>query len=179
MPEPVSDHVSVEKLAKLFSLPSWDELEERNHDYVWEAADAARTNALESGYTEAEAEKLAQQAEEEAAAELFRSWHDGVMAVAERYFGEHDLELKPLGKHRTPQEYKVVPETTWNEAAKHVVETINGVGQFEYSSVREFLDSGPYTPRQAVLAHLGWISRWPEVYASKGDPRRIFEGYFR
>ena len=57
-------------------------------------------------------------------------------------------------------------------------ETINGVGDFHFSSLREFLDSGPYTARQAVLGHLRSIRSYPAVYGGSGA-HQMYEQHWR
>jgi hypothetical protein len=48
------------------------------------------------------------------------------------------------------------------------MEIVNGVGYFHFDNLKDFLDSGPYTPREAVLSHLHWLKDRAEVY---GDVR--------
>jgi hypothetical protein len=40
------------------------------------------------------------------------------------------------------------------------------------------LSSGPYTAKQAVLSHLGYIKRYPDVYGSTGA-RQLYENAWR
>jgi hypothetical protein len=58
------------------------------------------------------------------------------------------------------------PAETWRDAAQAIMETINGVGPFRFRSLGEFLKSGPYSPCEAVMEHLHWIKRYPDVYGS-------------
>jgi hypothetical protein len=95
-----------------------------------------------------------------------------VVAVAESVFGEHKLELvevkKSKGRGKSRREWvegwRVVPRTTWEDAAREIIQTINGVGYFHFGSLKEACASGPYTTRQFVLAHTHWIPSWFEVY---------------
>lgn len=50
----------------------------------------------------------------------------------------------------------------WEDAADKIRETINGVGYFTFYSLREFLESGPYTARQAALSHLHCVLPPPD-----------------
>ena len=147
-----STKIDVDRLVKMLGLPEWDDIDERNADYYHQAARGAEDEDA---------------AADEVRDELFGKWYDAVTGVAERLFGEHGLELDPIGKgSKAPRPYyfKVVPKTNWNAAADKIRETINGVGYFHFNNLREFLDSGPYTATQAVLGHLGSISDYPSVY---------------
>lgn len=178
----VVDKLSVDQLAELFGLESFEKIDERNTDYVWEAGDSAYKHAIHEGESEKKAEKAREDAEGEAGVEIYTKWHDGVMAAAESLFGEHHLSLSPATAKRKgvrPFEYKVEPSKSWDAALKAIIETINGVGMFHFSSVREFLDSGPYsTPRIGVLTHLHHIASYPAVYGGT-SAQRIFERSWR
>jgi len=176
-----SDKLNTDQIAKLFDLDTYEDLNERNIDYIAEQGHYAYKAAIEDGASEEEADEANMKGQEEADGELFRQWHDGVMAAAEDLFGKHGLTLVPVGKQGSaayPYEYKVVPEESWDKAVVAIIETINGVGDYHFSSVREFLDSGPYTARSGVLEHLGYIASYPEVYGDT-SARRIYEGHFR
>lgn len=144
-----STKIDVDRLVKMFGLPEWNDIDELNHHYYWEAARGAEDEEA---------------AEQEARDELYHKWYDAVTGVAERLFGEHDLELLPIGKKDRPYEFKIVPKKDWKEAADKIRTTMGGVGYFDFSTLREFLDSGPYTAQQAVLSHLNTISDYPSVY---------------
>lgn len=174
----VSDKVDVNELAKMFDLPDYDKIDEMNVDYVWEQGDYAYKETLSQGGSEDEAEEARQKAEGEAQSETYSKWHSGVTDAAEKLFGEHGLTLvpkKPKHKGSLPYEYKVVPTTSWNDALKQIIETINGVGYFHFSSPKEFLDSGPYaSARIGVLTHLHHIKDHPAVYGGT-SAQRIFD----
>jgi len=150
-----SNIVTFDRLCRLLGVDSWDKVQDENIDYYcqWWDRDA----------TEEENFKV----EEEAISDHFKKYYDAVTGVAEDVFGSHGLLL--VGKFRRkpvdrPWEFYVRPKVSWEDAADHVRVTINGVGVFGFDSLREFLDSGPYTARRAVLQHLGWIPDWYDVY---------------
>lgn len=160
--------INIEQLAEMFELPSWDDIEELNEEYIFDATRGA------------ESEEEAMKAQEEAASELYRKWHDSVESVAESLFAVHGLVLTPK-KHKgalRPYEYKVEPKTDWRDAANKIRETINGVGYFHFTTLQEFLDSGPWTAREATLGHLHWTKRYPEVFG-ESSARRIFDAAWR
>lgn len=175
----MSDKINVDQLAKLFDLPTWDDVEEMNLDYISEAA---------RGLDDEEEEMAAMTAARD---EVYSNWHDAVMSVAHQLFGEHDLELEPVRQRRgaPAYEFRIKPihihvwphglRHDWKHSAMMMLRTINGVGYFQFDSLKDFLDSGPYTPRQAVLSHLGYIARYPEVYGTMMSARQMYEGSWR
>lgn len=174
-----SDTTDLDKLAKLFGIPTSDELSEMN-DFS-EAYSAGRREALADGATEDEADEKGLEYEQAEQDELYSRWSDGVTHVADELFGRHGLELSP--KHPDKKsgrsfEYKIFPSKSWNDAANKIRETVNGVGDFHFNTLKEFLDSGPYTAREAVLSHLGYISDWPNVYGNS-SPSRMYSDYVR
>lgn len=115
---------------------------------------------------------------EEEEGEAVEVYTASVLTVAERLFAEHKLTLVELkGKYRG-WSWRIRPETTWRDAAAELVTTINGVGMFEFRDVREFCRSGPYTPKEAVLNHVGWIKWHPEVYGD-GSAKSMVENEMR
>lgn len=137
-----------------------------------------RSNIHESIHTDGDDDEATMEAQQAAEAEVYGKWHGAVMRVAEDLFERHGLEL--VGAHGDedyPFEYRVTPSDSWPAAAEKIMQTINGVGMFQFDSLREFLRSGPWTAREAVLLHLGTIKDYPEVYGSS-SPQRQYEAAF-
>ncbi len=175
----ISDVVTIDDIAKDFKVDSVGDYDEKvlhsgggSYDFVYK-------QALEAGKTEEQAEEAAREAEDEERDEAVGKYMDAVMFVADRLYGEHGLTLVPKhkGKHQS-YDFKVVPEKSWEDAADRIRQTINGVGYFEFNNLRDFLTSGPYTPREAVMEHLHWIASWPEVYG-EGKPGSMVERRMR
>lgn len=168
----LSDKINIDELAKLLGLTSWEEQEEYAQDYSYENA------GIEPG--DDDETRMAKEAK--VMQYVYRSWHDAVEGAAIHIFGEHDLELQPLAAHTLPMglanNYRIVPIRSWENAASKIISTINGVGMFEFGSVKEFADSGPYTVRQAVLSHLHHMKHRSEVYGTD-SPRNLYEHYWR
>jgi hypothetical protein len=170
--------VNVDEMAEALKLPSWDTLDEMNLQYYWEAAKGA-----DEGLEGEAAEEALHAAEDEARTELFQKWHSAVVAVYEKLLDEHQLQMAPryTGKRRRseyPFEWVVRPKTTWQAAANALRETVNGVGMFHFSTLREFLSSGPYTAREAALGHLHWMKDWFAVYGA-GSASGAYESAMR
>lgn len=153
--------LDVSQLAKLLDLPSWEDIDELNMDYYWECVDrdASEEEAMEQEFA--------------ARDEVERQWRNAVMHAAEQLLGEHGLELQG-----GTWEYQLVPTVSWRDAANQIRQTINGVGYFHFGTLAEFLESGPYTAREAVLSHLGYVSRYPEVYGTS-SARSLYEASWR
>jgi hypothetical protein len=133
----------------------------------------AHKEAIEAGKTEEEAEGFAMQAEEDEATEAIEKYTKAVMKVVNELYAEHDLELVETDRTCYPYKFQVVPKVSWRESAKKIIETINGVGMFEFRNVDEFLRSGPYTPRSGVMSHLHWVADHPMVYEGTKASRLI------
>lgn len=184
-------HYYIEQLAEKFDLPTFNDLEENGgwenvadaEDYavkeLW--AEKRRENdedeeldddQLEAKYPD-EFEKVREEAGMAQSDEDYRRWKRAIEAALDYLFERHGLEMR----EETTEEGSVVilePAKSWGDAAKAVIETISGVGYFSFANVREFLESGPYTTKQAVLAHLDSISRYPEVYGDR-SLRSVYE----
>lgn len=168
----LSDKVNIDQLATLLKLDEWDDVSEHNSDYIYEAAGSVE---------EASGEEAHLKRQEKVADEVYDTWHNAVESVANEIFDQHNLELQPIAPRRRGMptyEYRIVPRVSWEDAASKIIDTINGVGMFEFASVREFMESGPYTVRQAVLSHLGHMKRRPDVYGTD-SPRRLYERAWR
>jgi hypothetical protein len=124
------------------------------------------------GLTEEERDKFI--AEEEA--DAWRKYKSALVATFEEVCGFHKLDIVPLKTKRDV--WRLVPQIDWMSAATEIRRTINGVGVFEFHTTLSLLDSGPYTPRAAVLCHLGWMKDYYEVYGS-GSARSAFERRLR
>lgn len=162
----VNQNTTIDDLATFFGLPDYASLHDDNIDYIFEAGDWAKKYALEQGKSEAEAEEAREEAEMEASDKLHSAWYDGVESAANTLFGEHGLVLKPKGAEERPFDFKIVPEFSWDNAATKILETLDGYGAFHFEDLRDFLDSGPYTAKEAVLTHLHWIKQFPVVFGS-------------
>ncbi len=160
-----SDKINIDQLAKMFGLPDWDKIDEMNQQHYWE---------MSRGAEDEDAQIAAESAAQD---EVYGQWYDAVESVGSQLFGEHGLDLQPTGKQGTATrryEFKIVPQKSWNDAANKLRETINGVGYFHFNTLKEFLDSGPYTARSAVLSHLNHIKSYPAVYGS-GSAHDMYE----
>jgi hypothetical protein len=166
-----SNLITFDYLCKLLDVKTIDE----HFDGPFESSNAnyAYSQAIKEGETEEKAEEISNEIQMDEESEAWRKYRDAVESVAEQAFSEHGLTLLQLeGKPHHGWAYRIVlitsrnPDITndWSKVADHIRHTINGVGYFGFDSLKEFLDSGPYTPRQAVFSHLHWIKDWFAVY---------------
>jgi hypothetical protein len=170
----VKDTTDLDRLAKMFGIPTQEDLDEGSQDYYADFEHEVRQQALADGESEAEADATAEKALHKEQRHQYVKYHSAVMGVVEDLFEKHGLTLVGKGRSSEPFEFKIVPTTSWNDAADKIRRTINGVGMFEFGSLKDFLESGPYTAREAVLSHLGHIASYPEVYGT-ASPRRQFD----
>ena len=168
----LTDSLGLERMENV-----WDRLSDSGDAYGY-AYDEALKEAEEGGLSEEDAEEAATEAALEAERqeqdEEANKYFSALESAAESLYGHHKLMItiptKMVGKGEDRQEVrlwdeiKVEPSETWRDAAAEIMETINGVGTFTFYSLKEFLDSGRHTPCEAVMTHLHWIERHPEVY---------------
>lgn len=165
----LSDKISFDDLCKLFGVDITDDY----FDHLFEYSDNFSCDISDCMH-EDDNTCPGRKAEQEALYEAMNKYRSAVIEVAQKLFGEHDLSLDEM----TSSTFKIVPKTSWRVSADHIRQTINGVGYFGFASVKEFCASGPYTPRSAVLSHLGWISDWPVVYGD-GTAKSMIERRMR
>lgn len=127
----------------------------------------------QEGKTEEEAYDFATKAEEEELSEQWNKYTSAVEGVAEHLFAVHHLVLTEKESKRKGTRYLVSPQKSWRDSGKQLIETINGVGYFHFSNVGEWLRSGPYSPKEAVLGHLHWIKDYSKVYGDYSAEYRI------
>lgn len=168
MLEKVTGIYNVDELAKMLKLPPWEQIDEHNVDYICENGEVAYREALKHGKSEEEAEDERMKGQEAASDERYAKWYNGVTEAAEYLLRKHGLTLVPRHKNeRRPYEYHIRAYNGWRLAAVKIVETINGVGMFEFGLPEELVRTGPYaTMRQAVLQHVHWIKDYPAVYGT-------------
>ena len=177
-----SAKITIDALAAMFGLPSQESIDEMNLDYYAECADARREFLDEhTDATEEEIEESGFEAERAAQDDVYRKWHGGILRAAESLFEAHGLELeacvlpKSAPSNALPYEFRIVPLTTWQDAAEKIRETVNGMGPFWFSSVAEFIATTDGTARRTVLSHLGWIKHYPVVYGTR-SASALYEG---
>lgn len=185
----LKDTFTLDELAAFFDLPSQADMDESTWEYVAESGHEAESAARaeheryeEGPFSEADADKARMEGEFAAQNELYSKWHGGIERAADELFGNLKLKLVPVGKEykvgrsRYYGRFKVVPETSWEDAAEAVRVVIDGIGYAHVGyDLQEFLELGPWTARQAVLEHLRTAATgYPEVYGSSGA-QRIYE----
>lgn len=182
--KPVSDTFTFDQLCAAVGLDANREgamdLIEDNIDYIFEIAYSVYDEAISFGASEEEAQEARERAQSKAEAEIANAYVDSAVSTIEDQLSEHfalnlievtkkDKKGKPTGEQR----WQIKPLRTWKESLKLIVETINGVGYYHFDSLREFLDSGPYTEREGCLTHLGYLSDHAEVYGGLSLKRQF------
>lgn len=166
---------NVDELAKLLGLPEITDVDEFSANYVWESGHEAMKQAKKDGASDKAAEKAQNAAEIAAGDEVYGNWHGAVMAAVDDLFEKHLLMVVPRkSKSSLPHEFEVHPVRgkTWDDAAREIVKTIDGVGMAAVAPD----DLKP--PMQFVAGHLHWIKMYPEVYGS-ASAERIYQSNWR
>lgn len=182
--KPVSDTFTFDQLCAAVGLDANREgamdLIEDNIETIFQSSEYAYNEAIEEGASEEEAEEAMQKAQGDREAEIVNAYVDSAVSTIEDQLSEHfalnlievtkkDKKGKPTGERR----WQIKPLRTWKESLKLIVETINGVGYFHFNSVREFLDSGPYTEREGCLTHLHYLAQHGDVYGGRSLERQF------
>ena len=147
--------ISFDRLCQDFGAETLEDFQERIMRYGDGCYHTAYTEAIRTGSSEEEAERLAQEAEAAELGDANSKYINAVEKVATKLYKEHNLVLTETKKDSLF--YRITPEVSWKDSADCIRITINGIGMFGFSSVQESLRSGPYTPRQCVLSHLHHI----------------------
>ena len=176
----VDASIDLDKIAELLGVVKFDDLLTQNLDYIWDTwVQHAEENAGD-GLDEEGLEAIRSDAEEEGAQYLLGKYHRALLNVAREVFEQHGLNLVPAKfvskMEPTPMDYTVMPIESWVDAAKAIIETINGVGSFEYDNVKEFVHAtSSKTPAQAVMSHLHWMKDRAEVFGTMHPDREFDE----
>ena len=160
-------------VAEALGMTTYEQLEELNLDYINAIGQAAYDAAIKEGADDVEADEDRLEAEEKEQNVLFLKYEGAVEEVARRLLRAHELDLTVLPRNKRG----IRPLVSWDAATMKLMQTINGIGFYTYN-LEEFLDSGPYTARQAVESHWKVLRHAYKVY---GDisPARGFERAFR
>lgn len=176
---------SIEDLASLLGIQTWNDIEDKNPDAWTDIYSHVHHQSLresdEAGIETVEAERIAEEkaleAESEARSEDYRKWENALRRVAETYANHHGMTLIQVRKKWERFEFR--PVKSWDDAANAIRTTINGVGYFGFDSLKEFRDSIPVrSSKQVTLGHLHWMKDYGDVYGEL-SPKRLMEIYTR
>ncbi len=163
--------ITIDQLATLIGTTEYADYADSQWDYIHELA-LDRVGAEDFASEDARDEALAEAQGDIENEYVFRPWYNAIEFAAERMFGEHQLTLVPerLTKKlqnagALPYRFKIEPQNTWVSAADSITNTMNGVGSY-YPSAAAFIEDVGCTPRDAVLDHLHWMRRRPDVYGT-------------
>lgn len=171
--EKLKDTFDISEIAGLLGVPNPDEFE-----YNGDAYHFTFMESIKEGLSDSEAEEKAQTAEQDEQDEQFHQIYDAIESVAGTFFEYHGLELNKIVSGKRSGMYRVTPVKDWLYTASCIRQTVNGVGYFYFATDSDFLDSGPYTARQAVLTHLHWIKYYAEVYG-ESSPKAQYRRHLR
>jgi len=176
-----SDTFTFEELCEAVGLKAsyegMEKLVEFNIYYIFEQGDYAYKQAIEDGEDEDKAEGARSKTEGKLINKLSTAYINAAIETIENALTKHfALDLTEVKERKGEQtRWKITPLRTWRESLGHIVETINGVGLFRFDSIREFLDSGPYTEREGVLTHLHYLADYSSVYGVRSLERTFHD----
>ena len=175
-PRKVQDIHTLDEIAELLGVEAPDLYFERliQNMVGGEEYEYSYRQALKEGLSEGQAEEAALAAEGEVISEYENAYIEALTATAEHYFGVHQFTLRPAKKNSN-WSFKVgALNKNWKLPASRILETINGHGVFEFSTIEDLRDSIPVeTFRQAALEHLQWIRHYGEVYGQASPQEMI------
>lgn len=183
----VSHILTIEALLQALGIKEWEEPDDSEgwtiaydaalKEAVLDAVDDVDDDAPMLADARERAEDCARTKADEAMAaeahDAWRQWRNAVELIADRFFDQHGL-LLDWSKEPRDGKVRIAPATTWLQAATLTMRTINGVGQFEFADVEEFMTSGPWTAREAALEHLGWIKSYASVYGDRTPQNAVY-----
>lgn len=164
--KPMPDTFTFDGLCAAFGLKASRDglldLIDRNFDYIVSMFDEI----------EDEDERMEAQSEIESAFvdAYFGAAESAIEDMAEQWFRLSITKISKEGKEDT---YKVKPMKSWEDSLKPIVETMNGVGYFYFRDGKALMRSGPYTAREAVLSHMGYLSDVGSVYEEESLERKF------
>lgn len=176
------DIKSLNQIAQMFRLPSSEDVD----DNLIEGSTAYSemySQAIEEGMSEEEAERTASLSEDEYRGDAYNQWNAAIQAVATHFFEKVGLGFNPIyrgrGRNRVSYEIKIIPAVNWKESASLLLELMNGVGTFEFDSLRDLMESGPYRSyKDCTLQHLWWIRSYSAVYGGT-SPEQMYDRFYR
>jgi hypothetical protein len=150
------DSPSPDEFARMFNLPSIENVEEGSFEYISEAGQYGWKEWMEehSPFPELDRDKFEGWADEaryaaegRAQDEIHMKWRDAIHSVVSHFLDKIGLVTYEIGD-------KIIPLEEWDIAAEKIRQVIDGVGYVHVGNdLKEFLDLGPWTPRQAVEGH--------------------------
>ncbi len=155
----ICNQISLEDLAKMVKMQSPDQFwEDLSINFNLSEAE---NNFLSEGKSQEEAESLVLEMERDCLDKEYGNYVNELVSKSEILLQKYDLIIsQEKGK------YFISPRISWRNAASQVLELINGIGMFHFSSLSEFLGSGPYSPKESVMNHIHHLSSHNEVYGA-------------
>jgi hypothetical protein len=155
-PPPPSEYTTTHKLAHLFHVRPYREIELELFPQIDERREAIIAEALEAGHSREAALNLAEEETIRMMDAVFIPWHEDLMSRVKDAFERFhlDLEEEPSGS------YKIKPAEgkTWSDAAQALAETFKkdryrGLHKNEVRMIKKH-------PRDFVLSNLWSIANW-------------------
>ncbi len=163
--------IDVIRMARILGVKTPEEFDEELRTIPRDTYGIVLREAIDEGCSDEEAEEKAMAAEDAELAELVRKYESDLVSIFENEAANLKLEISAL--KTKPGVYAITPKDSWAKSAQAVRSIVHGIAGWWFPSFREFLDSGPYTPRQAVDAHLGYLGEQWKLYGYASPQRRL------
>jgi phosphatidate phosphatase APP1 len=163
--------IDLDRMAKILGVKSPEAYDEAISENPNDIYGVVYREALSEGCSEEQAEEKAMQAEPEERESYVRKYISNLVNVFEQEAENLKLDVTPL--KTKPGVYALTPKEGWVASAVKTRSIVHGIGGWWFTSFKEFLSSGPYTPRQAVEAHLGYLGSQWKLYGYASPERRV------
>jgi hypothetical protein len=168
----------IDVIASFMNLPSFLDASEEWHEVIseqsWGVLQELEEGDLEEYGEDSEEAEMAfrLEIEQEIEGRLYEWYKDAILGTFEEVLGDVDLVFVQI-----KQEYHVIPERTWKEAAEEIRQIVMGYGYAHPGyDVEEFLEQSSAENYMGLVGtHLPWLLVRYEVYGGP-SPKRIFYG---
>lgn len=161
-------------LCSLLEIEKFEDLHERNCDWIFDSAHDAWSYQLKElreenpdiseDKIESEREKYVEDCEIRLGERMRNHYLNALEKAAEYLFENHGMEISRKKAKTGASYFGVKPKESWKDVCEKLVETINGVGYFHFSNAAELADSIPDTYKGTAISHFHWMNDYSRVY---------------
>lgn len=165
--------IDIDRMAKILRVPTLAAYEETLTDYDAGTFSYVYKAAIEEGLSDDQARDKAMDAEWQEQSVACTEYRDKLVAIWEQEIEKVGLVCSELSTQRN--QFSIMPKTSWKDAANEMRTIVQGIGGWYTNTLKEFLATGPYTPRSMVDNHLGYVGQQWELYGYSKPATRIYK----
>lgn len=163
-----SNFMTYHEIARFLDVIDLDDLLERNRDWLFDIRNSVEQEAINDGASQTEAEQKGYDTEEETIERMYKYWKASLESTMEYLLERHDLGFNIIKKKGHESGIRIT-SSNWRASAAKILDTLNGVGVFYASSLKEFYETTSVKSyKELVLSHLHYILDYPKVYGITG-----------